>query len=96
LERHVEAKETISALLSQSSDFEGRSFPRFLTLVLDLVSWSLEQCDPAPNLVACRETWNLRIREAYTAYSVWNQRPEATLESLFFRLREEAAGAALT
>jgi DNA polymerase-3 subunit gamma/tau len=95
LERHVEAKETISALLSQSSDFEGRSFPRFLALVLDLVSWSLEQCAPAPNLVACRETWNLRIREAYTAYSIWNQRPETTLESLFFRLREEAAGAAL-
>ena len=95
LERPVDAKETISALLSQSSDFEGRSFPRFLALVLDLVSWSLEQCAPAPNLVACKETWRLRIGEAYTAYSIWNQRPEATLESLFFRLREEAAGAAL-
>jgi len=96
LERRADAKETISALLSQSSDFEGRSFPRFLALVLDLVSWSLEQCAPNPNLVACRETWRLRIREAYAAYSVWNQRPEAALESLFFRLREEASGAALT
>jgi DNA polymerase-3 subunit gamma/tau len=95
LERRIEAKETISALLSQSSDFEGRSFPRFLALVLDLVSWSLEQCAPNPNLVACKETWRLRIREAYTAYSVWNQKPEAALESLFFHLREEAAGAAL-
>jgi len=95
LERPMDGKETISALLSQSSDFEGRSFPRFLTLVLDLVSWSLEQCSPSPNLVACRETWRLRIREAYAAYSIWNQRPEAALESLFFRLREEAAGAAL-
>jgi DNA polymerase-3 subunit gamma/tau len=96
LERPVDAKETISALLSQSSDFEGRSFPRFLTLVLNLVSLSLEQCASNPNVVACRETWRLRIREAYAAYSVWNQRPEAALESLFFRLREEAAGAALT
>jgi len=95
LERPVDAKETISSLLSQSSDFEGRSFPRFLALVLDLVSWSLEQCAPNPNLIACKETWRLRIREAYAAYSVWNQRPEAALESLFFRLREEAAGAAL-
>jgi DNA polymerase-3 subunit gamma/tau len=95
LERSTDAKETISALLSQSSDFEGRSFPRFLALILDLVSWSLEQCSPNPNLVACRETWRLRIREAYAAYSVWNQRPEAALESLFYRLREEAAGAAL-
>jgi DNA polymerase-3 subunit gamma/tau len=95
LERPVDVKETISALLSQSSDFEGRSFPRFLSLVLDLVSWSLEQFASNPNIVACRETWRLRIREAYTAYSVWNQRPEAALESLFFRLREEAAGAAL-
>jgi len=94
LDRSVDAKETISALLSQSSDFEGRSFPRFLALVLDLVSWSLEQCASNPNIVACRETWRLRIREAYAAYSVWNQRPEAALESLFFRLREEAAGAA--
>jgi DNA polymerase-3 subunit gamma/tau len=96
LERSTDAKETIAALLSQSGDFEGRSFPRFLALVLDLVSWSLEQCAPSPNLVACRETWRLRIREAYAAYSVWNQRPEAALESLFYRLREEAAGAALT
>jgi len=96
LERPVDAKETISSLLSQSSDFEGRSFPRFLALVLDLVSWSLEQCVSNPNVIACRETWRLRIREAYAAYSVWNQRPEAALESLFFRLREEAAGAALT
>ena len=95
LARPVDAQETISALLSQSSDFEGRSFPRFLTLVLDLVSWSLEQCSSNPSTVACRETWRLRIREAYAAYSVWNQRPEAALESLFFRLREEAAGAAL-
>jgi DNA polymerase-3 subunit gamma/tau len=95
LERPIDAKETISTLLFQSSDFEGRSFPRFLALVLDLVSWSLEQCAPNPNLVACRETWRLRIREAYAAYSVWNQRPEAALESLFFRIREEAAGAAL-
>jgi DNA polymerase-3 subunit gamma/tau len=96
LERPVDAKETISSLLSQSSDFEGRSFPRFLALVLDLVSWSLEQCASNPDVIACRETWRLRIREAYAAYSVWNQRPETALESLFFRLREEAAGAALT
>jgi len=96
LERPVDAKETVSSLLSQSSDFEGRSFPRFLALVLDLVSWSLEQCASNPEVIACRETWRLRIREAYAAYSVWNQRPEAALESLFFRLREEAAGAALT
>jgi DNA polymerase-3 subunit gamma/tau len=96
LERPVDAKETISSLLSQSSDFEGRSFPRFLALVLELVSWSLEQCASNPNVIACRETWRLRIREAYAAYSIWNQRPEAALESLFFRLREEAAGAALT
>ena len=95
LDRPVDAKETISALLSQSNDFEGRSFPRFLALVLDLVSWSVEQCASNPNIVACRETWRLRIREAYAAYSVWNQRPETALESLFFRLREEAAGAAL-
>jgi len=95
LDRPVDAKETISSLLSHSSEFEGRSFPRFLTLVLNLVSWSLEQCASNPNVVACRETWRLRIREAYAAYSIWNQRPEAALESLFFRLREEAAGAAL-
>jgi len=94
MERSAEAKETIAALLSQSSDFEGRSFPRFLALVLDLVSWSLEQCAPNPKLVTCRETWRLRIREAYAAYSVWNQKPEASLESLFFRLREDASGAA--
>ncbi|MCL1836210.1 MAG: DNA polymerase III [Treponema sp.] len=86
-ERTSEVKETVAALLSRSGSFEGRSFPRFLALALDLVSWSLEQHGPA--VIACREIWKKRIGEAQAACGVWNQRPELALEALFVRLRED-------
>ena len=89
LDRTTEVKETITTLISASSNFEGRSFPRFLALVLDLVSWSLAECSPNPILVNCREIWKKHIGQAQAAYGIWNQRPEPVLESLFCRLREE-------
>ena len=106
-ERVSETKETIAALLSRSGNFEGRSFPRFLTLSLDLVSWSLEQCAAGAGressavhadmaggsgVIVCREIWKRRLGEAQSAYGIWNQRPELALEALFVRLREDMAG----
>ena len=90
-ERTMEAKATITALLAKSGNFEGRSFPRFLALALDLVSWSLERCAPDPSLVVCRDIWKKRLADTQAAYGVWNQRPELALESLFHRLREDMA-----
>jgi DNA polymerase-3 subunit gamma/tau len=89
LERVVNVKETITALVSRSGNFEGRSFSRFLALALDLVASSLGSCVPAPSLVICSEIWKKRLGEAQAAYNVWNQRPELALESLFYRLKED-------
>jgi DNA polymerase-3 subunit gamma/tau len=87
--RTAEARETIAVLLSHSGNFEGRSFPRFLSLALDLVSRSLAQCSPGTFQIQCREIWKTRLEETRAAYSVWNQRPELALEALFCRLRED-------
>jgi DNA polymerase-3 subunit gamma/tau len=92
-ERMVDAKEVIAALLSRSAHFEGRSFPRFLALAFDLVSWSLNQYISGPARIVCGDIWRKRLGEAQSAYGVWNQRPELALESLFLRLREDMAAA---
>ena len=95
-ERAADAKGVIAELLSRSGNFEGRSFPRFLALSLDLVSWSLNQSPSldgtaAASFIACCDIWRKRLGEAQSAYGVWNQRPELALESLFNKLREEMA-----
>jgi DNA polymerase-3 subunit gamma/tau len=92
-ERMADAKEVIAVLLSRSGNFEGRSFPRFLALALDLVSWSLNQYISGPAHIVCGDIWRRRLGEAQAAYGVWNQRPELALELLFFKLREDMAGA---
>jgi hypothetical protein len=90
-ERTTDAGETVAALLSGSGNFEGRSFPRFLAMALDLVSRSLNQCEPDPSLIVCADIWRKRLTEALSANGVWNQRPELVLESLFCKLKEELA-----
>jgi DNA polymerase-3 subunit gamma/tau len=90
-ERAADAKEVIAALLTRSGNFEGRSFPRFLALALDLVSWSLNQYVTDHSSITCSDIWRKRLGEAQAAYGVWNQRPELALESLFHKLREDMA-----
>jgi DNA polymerase-3 subunit gamma/tau len=88
-QRSGDAGEVIAALLSRSANFEGRSFPRFLALALDLVSWSMNQYIASAARVACGDIWRRRLGEAQAAYGVWNQRPELALESLFHNLKED-------
>jgi len=90
--RTTDTGETIAILISESGNFEGKSFPRFLAQVLDLVYRSLSQCPPDPGLIACGDIWRKRLTETLSANGVWHQRPELALESLFYRLREELAG----
>jgi len=92
-ERATDAQEVIAALLTRSGNFEGRSFPRFLALALDLVSWSFNEYISDNALIACADIWRKRLGEAHAAYGVWNQRPELALESLFHKLREDMAAA---
>lgn len=89
--RMTDAKEVIAELISRSNNFEGRSFPRFLALCLDLVSSSLNQhfTDPAP--IACYDMWRKQLGKAQSACGVWNQRSELALEALFQKLKEEMA-----
>ena len=88
-ERLSDARQTIAAMLSNSGNFEGRSFPRFLALTLDLVSKSFEQQGSDSTIIACRDVWKKRLAEAQAANGVWNQKPELALESLFYRLKED-------
>jgi DNA polymerase-3 subunit gamma/tau len=90
-ERLSDSKDVITALISRSGNFEGRSFPRFLAVIFDLVSWSLAQCVSDPGLVSCRDIWRKYLGEAGTAYGVWNQSLELTLDLLFCKLRENMA-----
>ena len=90
-ERSGDVREVIAALLSRSGNFEGRSFPRFLALALDLVSWSLNTYVIGPAHIACSDIWRKRLGDAQAAYGVWNQRPELALELLFHKLKEDMA-----
>jgi len=92
LGREDEAGQTLAALVSQTAGFEGRSFPRFLFLCLQLVAEALSLCESGAERIRCREAWKKRIEDAQSAYVTFNQRPELSLESLFFRLREDMAG----
>ncbi|MCL2600513.1 MAG: DNA polymerase III [Treponema sp.] len=92
LERTEEAGQTVATLVSQTIGFEGRSFPRFLFLNLQLVSEALTLCESGVDKIRYREMWKKRIEEAQTAHVIYNQRPELSLESLFSRLREDMAG----
>jgi len=92
LERAEEAGQTVATLISQTLGFEGRSFPRFLFLNLQLVAEALSLCESGADKIKYREMWKKRIEDARTAYVIYNQRPELSLESLFSQLREDMAG----
>jgi len=92
LERAEEAGQTVATLVSQTLGFEGRSFPRFLFLNLQLVAEALAMCESGADKIKYREMWKKRIEDARTAYVIYNQRPELSLESLFSQLREDMAG----
>ena len=91
-ERTEDAGQTLATLISQTVGFEGRSYPRFLFLNLQLVSEALALCESGADRIRYREMWKKRIEAAQTAFVTFNQRPELSLESLFFRLREDMAG----
>ena len=91
-DRTEDPGQTLSTLISQTVGFEGRSFPRFLFLNLQLVSEALALCESGADRIRYREMWKKRIEAAQTAFVTFNQRPELSLESLFFRLREDMAG----
>jgi len=91
-ERSEDTGQVLATLISQTVGFEGRSFPRFLFLSLQLVSEALALCESGADSIQYREMWKKRIEAAQTAFVTFNQRPELSLESLFFRLREDMAG----
>jgi DNA polymerase-3 subunit gamma/tau len=84
----------IARLLAESGNFEGRSFPRFLHMALDLAAQSLREGTAGPHTIAYNDIWRKHCAGAVAAAGVWNQNPALALESLFFRLKEALAGEA--
>jgi len=89
----MNVRQTIPEILKRSENFQGRSFPLFLVLILDLISESLTTEIPANEQIVCRDIWKKNIKQANEAYSIFNIRPEPVLELLFCRLGEELAAA---
>jgi DNA polymerase-3 subunit gamma/tau len=88
----LSAREVIAAILEGSGGFEARSFPRFLTLILDLVSQIEREQGASPRSIAYNDIWRKYTAGAEAAAGVWNQTPALALEALFFRLGEALAG----
>jgi DNA polymerase-3 subunit gamma/tau len=87
----LSAREVIGTVLAESANFEARSFPRFLRLMLDLVSQIQKEAAANPRFIAYNDMWRKYASEAEAAAGVWNQSPALALESLFYRLQEAAA-----
>jgi DNA polymerase-3 subunit gamma/tau len=88
----LSAREVIAAILEGSGGFEARSFPRFLALILDLVSQIEREQGATPRSIAYNDIWRKYTTGAEAAAEVWNQTPALALEALFFRLGEALAG----
>jgi DNA polymerase-3 subunit gamma/tau len=89
-ERTLNAGEVIAAVLSASANFEARSFPRFLRLILELVKQAQGE-KTGPHSIAHNDIWRKYTSRAEAAAGVWNQSPALALESLFCRLKEALA-----
>jgi DNA polymerase-3 subunit gamma/tau len=93
--RSGDSREVITLLLSQTGNFEARSFPRFLNAVLSIVSGALREGNARPGFIAYIEIWRKCSGEAEAAAGTWNQNPALALERLFFRLKEDMVSAVL-
>jgi DNA polymerase-3 subunit gamma/tau len=92
--RALNARDVIAAVLSSSSNFEARSFPRFLRQILDLVSHVYRE-EAGPHFIAQNDIWRKYTARAEAAAGVWNQSPALALEALFYRLKETLCEARL-
>jgi DNA polymerase-3 subunit gamma/tau len=88
LGRSGDAREIIPRILSESGNFEARSFSRFLAYLLSLVSRALREGNAKPDFIPYIEMWRKNTGEADLAVGSYNQNPALALERLFFGLRE--------
>jgi DNA polymerase-3 subunit gamma/tau len=93
--RSGDSRETISFLLTETGNFEARSFPRFLAAVLSLVSGALREGNANPGFIVYIELWRKYSEEADAAVGTWNQNPALALEGLFTRLKDAMVAAVL-
>jgi DNA polymerase-3 subunit gamma/tau len=82
----------IAKVLEGTANFQGRSFPRFLAAVLDLVSASARESVNSPGWIVYNEVWRDTSRRAAEAVGVWNQTPALALERMARELRGAMAG----
>jgi DNA polymerase-3 subunit gamma/tau len=87
LGRSGDVREIIPRILTESGNFEARSFSRFLAYLLSLVSGALQGGNAKPDFIPYIEMWRKNTGEADLAVGAYNQNPALALERLFFSLR---------
>jgi DNA polymerase-3 subunit gamma/tau len=94
-ERSEDIREIIARILSETNNFEARSFSRFLGAALSLTAEALRGGHGKPDFIAYIEIWRKNAGEADAAAGIWNQSPALALERLFSGLREGMVSAAV-
>jgi DNA polymerase-3 subunit gamma/tau len=95
LERSEDMREIIARILSETGNFEARSFSRFLNAALALVSEALRGGYGKPEFIAYIEIWRKNAADADAAVGIWNQNSALALERLFISLRGALVSAVL-
>ncbi|MDR1419302.1 MAG: DNA polymerase III [Treponema sp.] len=76
-----DTRELVEGVLERTGNFGGRSFSRFLAVLLDLVSAAArEDGVNSPVWIAYNEMWREASGRAAEAVGVWNQTPALALE----------------
>jgi DNA polymerase-3 subunit gamma/tau len=87
LGRSGDVRELIPRIITETGNFEARSFSRFLDNLLSLVSGALWGGNVKPEFITYIEMWRKNTGEADLAVGSYNQNPALALERLFFDLR---------
>jgi DNA polymerase-3 subunit gamma/tau len=87
----------IPLIVNAADNFEARSFPRFLSLLLDLYrelsrSAAASSGNDQSRWIAYNDIWKSAAADAAEAVGVWNQSPVLALERLFTEIKEAIAG----
>jgi DNA polymerase-3 subunit gamma/tau len=88
IQRAVKDADVVKTLISQSGNFEGDSFSRFLKICLDLTGAFTREAGDC-QFIAYNEIFKKHIGEAVTAVDVLNQSAALALEALFHKLKKD-------
>ncbi|MCL2801577.1 MAG: DNA polymerase III [Treponema sp.] len=81
----------IKTILSQSSNFEDGSFPRFSKIVLEMIG-SAQRAKHDSGFIAYNDIFNKYINEAVNSIEILNINTAIVIESLFYNLKKALRG----